>query len=166
MGTGHIALDLDENLMGYRLRAKMTTMRKAIVVAVMLVVVGCGGSEPAITILPRADMSTSAVDASDGVDQSLPPDLAWTDLAGGVDIAAPVGPDMTFVPVDMACGYVIGQSCTLNTQCACTKRGSCDITGDSYLHCCVFKGDACTKNADCCQRTGAGTGFCNNGSCL
>ncbi len=140
-------------------------MRK-LVVAVVLVM-GCGNSD-AITVIPKADLATSADgpndDLTSAVDLRTPSDLAWTDLAGGVDIAE--APDLRVAPPDMACAFQIGQSCNANTQCACTTRATCDITGDSTTRCCLFMGDACTSNTQCCQRGGVGTGLCGgNGKC-
>lgn len=140
-------------------------------------VAGCGSSKY-VAISNGSD--AGEVDAAQSVDvdlaQAPAPDLAWTDLAGGVDIAeepkdfstAPA--DMAQAPPpDMTCPYQIGSACTLNAQCACTTRNTCDGTGlfanGSYMHCCVYKDDPCVTSADCCQRPGVGSGFCAAGKC-
>lgn len=102
------------------------------------------------TIGPSPDLSHG-----DGAISSV--DLATADLAEHA-------PDLAHGP-DMACAYSIGELCTLNAQCACTTRGTCDVTGDSYVRCCVYMGDPCTSNADCCARTGVGSGTCMGGAC-
>ena len=140
---------------------------RAICLAAMLWA-GCKAEE-SIT-LDRRDFAQAVAD-----DPASPIDLAWTDLAGGIDIAhapdlrEPAPADMAQPSADLSCGYSIGSPCTLNAQCACTKRNTCDYTGlytgGSYQHCCVYMGDACSTSADCCQRPGVGTGVCSSGKC-
>jgi hypothetical protein len=132
---------------------------------VALTLFGCNSIDP--IVLP-GDMAKASAAAPDLTTQS---DLAWTDLAGGVDIAQamdasnPVDDDMAQALLDLSCAYSIGSSCSLNTQCACTTRQTCDITGDSYPRCCVYMGDNCTSNAHCCKRPGVGNGFCVGSKC-
>ena len=139
---------------------------------------GCGAADVALgmaavdqaAVVDLASVDVVGADLMSEPDLSSAPDLAWTDLAGGVDIAqapdlAQPAPDLATLPPDMACAYSIGTLCQLNTQCACTSRKTCDVTGDSYVRCCVYKGDACASSADCCQRAGVGNGSCIAGKC-
>jgi len=147
-----------------------------VMTAVLVLAMGGCEGDAKITIQAKADLATEqrADDAGLSADMPQEPDLAWTDLAGGVDIAqAPrdmtVPPDLRPLGPDLACAYSIGSTCTTNVQCACTTRNTCDatglFTGGSYQHCCVYKGDACATSADCCMRPGVGSGVCSASKC-
>ncbi len=88
-------------------------MRLAFLV-VLLVACGPATSPSDDLAAVFTDVDLAGYDLAQSVDMSIEPDLAWTDLAGGVDIAMPdaaKAPDMRAPvdmakPVDMACADV------------------------------------------------------------
>lgn len=120
-----------------------------------------GMPDGAVTPATAADLAEHDAALTSSHDLADP---TASDLRGPADLAIAPAPDLS-APPDLAPAYSIGSPCTLNVQCADTLRQTCDITGDSYLRCCVYEGDPCTSNSDCCQRTGVGNGFCMSGVC-
>lgn len=132
---------------------------------------GCGGKAADVANTP--DLSTVEMDAG-GDDLTAPADLAWTDLAGGVDIATlphdlakpltdmaqpadlrPPPPDMVACFADQR----YGMDCTANYQC-CNLCSYSNVNPSGYA-CCIAKGQNCQTSAQCCATALHGAGLCS-----
>lgn len=124
-----------------------------------LLLCGCGTGDPTITI-PDNGVAADMTQVEDA-DLAMAPDLAWTDLAGGVDIAeAPQ--DFAQAAADMACaavpscgpplaqaGCCNGALHCINGYCQNTTGEPCNTNPANGVVVTCYMGKACNGNGVC-----------------